>query len=179
MLHFAETSASMSKANELVEALRKQGAPNGIESVRDFWIRQRTIWLEDLTNLQTSIRRWLAPVVEAKLASIVDHDFSTDEPDVGHYMAHGLSIELLIGEPKSLFVRPRGMRVVGLIEDGGRRITGANGRVDIEYHAKREILLRFGSGDNAKWFSFAGGEKRELDEDLFVELLARIAEVEL
>ena len=118
-------------------------------------------------------------MVEAKLASITDTDFSTEEPDVGHYTARGLSIELLIGEPKSVLVRPRGLRVVGLMEDEGRRIVGANGRVDIEYHATREILLRFGSAENAQWLSFAGGEKRELDEDLFVELLARVAEVEI
>jgi hypothetical protein len=169
----------MSKANELVAALRKQGKSGGVTSVREHWERQKLIWIAYLSALRDHMNRWLAPVVDAGLAKIEGMDFSIEEPDLGHYMAPGSTIELLIDEPKAILVRPRGARIVGLVEDSGRRVIGASGRVDLEWGVNRQILLRFGIADDARWYSFADGAKRQLNEELFIELLARTAEVDL
>lgn len=168
----------MSKANEFVKALRDHGAPSGVKTVEDYWRERKAEWLTDLEELRALIRQWLKPVVDANLAVIEDMDFSTTEPDIGHYMVRGLKIDLLVGEPTTILVRPRGARVAGVIEESGRRIVGASGRVDMESASRREILLRFKEKKHTAWRSFSGGEKRTLDEDVFFDLLARTADVE-
>ncbi len=68
----------------------------------------------------------------------------------------------------------RGARVLGVVETGGRRVVGASGRVDLECGVKREVLLRFTrTGESAVRCSFTGGERCELDEELFFELIPR------
>jgi hypothetical protein len=101
------------------------------------------------------------------------------EPDTGPYDAPGLEIALLTANPRTIVVRPRGVRIVGLVQTDGARVSGARGRVDLECGVAREILLRFKDDGPAKWVSFSGGEKKELDEGLFFELLAQIADLPL
>jgi hypothetical protein len=167
----------MAKAEEFLEALRRKNPE--AESVHDYWRRQQDTWLEDLRGLRERVKAWLAPVAGEELASIVDMDFQTTEPDLGVYQAPGLEVTLLQREPKVVRLRPRGLRVQGVVEDGGARIVGAAGRVDLECGVARAILLRFKTEDATTWTSFAGGTKRELDEDVFFELLAKTADVSL
>jgi hypothetical protein len=167
----------MGKAEEFLEALRRKNSEG--ENVDEYWHRQQAAWLDDLRRLGDMIKHWLAPVIDAKLAKVEDMDFQTTEPDVGTYMAPGLSLELLDEAPKVVRIRPRGLRVLGVVEDGGARIVGAAGRVDLECGVARAILLRFKTENGTTWMSFAGGTKRELDEEVFFELLARTADVSL
>lgn len=161
-----------------MEAL--QTARHGdVQSVDEYWKRQRDEWIADLTELNRLIVRWLQPVCDAKLATSKAVEFTLMEPDTGQYVAPGLEIGLLSATPRTIIVRPRGLRIVGLVQTGGARIFGARGRVDLECGVARETLLRFRDDGPTKWLSFSGGEKQELDEDLFFDLMARIADVDL
>jgi hypothetical protein len=84
---------------------------------------------------------------------------------------------LLTEPPQVVLVRPRGLRVVGVVETGGTRVVGANGRIDLECGIKREIVLRFRKDNTTTWCSFSAGKKRELNEDVFFDLLARTADI--
>lgn len=171
----------MSSAQKFVDALQKGGSRGAARSVEDFWRRYRDRWLQDLGQLRDQVGVWLAPVLKTDMARAVRSDFSTTEPDLGTYLAPGLKIELLSSPPRTVLLRPRGGRVVGLVETPGRPTVGAAGRVDLEQGASREPLLRFlEDGERTtRWLSFAGGEERELNEDLFFELLARCAGIRL
>jgi|HubBroStandDraft_6_1064221.scaffolds.fasta_scaffold271945_2 hypothetical protein len=163
--------------DRLAEALRRGGdAP---QSVEEYWRRQKGAWLDDLHALRTRVRGWLAPLVEDRLATVEDREFAADEPDYGHYVAPGLEISLLSDEPRSVVLLPRGGRIQGIAGPPGKRVVGASGRVDVECGPNREILLRIADKGGAGWWSFAGGEKRALDEELFFELVARVADVRL
>lgn len=165
----------MTKANEFLRALRT--ARGGEQGVEEFWQRQKTAWLADLRFLRETIRGWMRSVEDAGFAVVADTDFPITEPDVGYYLAPGLVIEVLVKEPRRVLVQPRGLRIAGVVEADGRRIVGAIGRVDLECGATRQILLRFPREGATAWASYAGGAKRDLDEDLFFELLARTADV--
>jgi hypothetical protein len=167
----------MTKASEFVRAL-KEARHGGTESVADARNRQKLDWLSDLEALRTSVRQWLAPVVDANLATISDKATPLAEPDLGEYVAVGLEISLAVaGEARTVLLRPRGARIAGVVAAGGARAIGAQGRVDIECGVAREILLRFKDGDGTRWISFSGGKKRTLDEDVFFELLAQVTEL--
>lgn len=167
----------MAKANELLRALR---AVHGRDStVQDYWKRHKDQWVEDLRTLRSSVRDWMKPIEQEGFALVADTDFAITEPDVGHYLAPGLAIQVLVQEPKQVMLRPRGVRVVGVVEAGGARVLGAMGRVDLESGVTREILLRFRTDEVTSWASFSQGSRRDLDEDLFVELLARTADLAL
>lgn len=168
----------MARAKDFLRALQT-AQHDDVQSVDDFWKRQKEDWSEDLLKLRRSILTWLAPVVEASSATAKNISFRLEEPDTGSYDAPGLKITLLTANPRTIRVRPRGVRVVGLVQTGGARVVGARGRVDLECGVAREILLRFKDNGPAKWVSFSGGEKKELDEGLFFELLARIADIDL
>jgi len=169
----------MTKANDFVRALRATQHGDA-ETVDEALNRQRAEWIRDLIALGASIRQWLAPVVEAGLASIESQDFALTEPDLGDYDGPGLTLTLLVaGENRKVRVRPRGMQIVGVVKTGGARAIGARGRVDIECGVAREVLLRFKDGEPTKWVSFSKGEQRTLDEELFFELLARVTELAL
>jgi len=173
-----ERQTTMATASEFLQALREidRAAP----STEHNGMSLRTGWLDDLRALRASIRDWMAPIVEAGLATVTTQDFVTAEPHWGEYSAPGLAIVLTNQEPRRILVRPRGLFLTGAIDEGGARITGARGRVDLECSVKREIVLRFkdDKGDT-RWSSFAGGVERELDEKVFFDLLARTADVRL
>jgi hypothetical protein len=147
------------------------------ESVEEYWKRQKSLWLADLASLETSVKQWMTPVVQERAAIVEDKAFSTMEPDLGGYEAPGLALTLMMDPPQIVLLRPRGLRIVGVVETGGSRVVGANGRVDLECGIKREIVLRFRKDDMTVWYSFGGGKKRSFDEELFFELLARVADV--
>ena len=162
----------MAKANQFVEALR--GARAGVETVAEARLRQRTEWLEDLNELCAAVRAWLAPVIEANFATVTPREVLLTEPDLGEYTASGLEITLIVsGQTRAVLLRPRGMRIVGIVDDGGARITGARGRVDLECGASRAILLRF-KNDVVAWVSFSSGERRVVTEEVFFDLLANV-----
>ena len=151
----------MARAKDFLKAL--QTAQDGdVQSVEEFWKRQKNEWVADLSELRRSILSWLSPVVEASSAVTKDISFPLMEPDTGSYDAPGLEIALLTAHPRTILVRPRGLRIVGLVQTGGARVFGAHGRVDLECGVTREILLRFKDDGPAKWVSFPGGEKKEL-----------------
>jgi hypothetical protein len=169
----------VTKANEFMKALQA-ARPGSVETVDQAWNRQKSAWLLDVEALRASVRRWLGPVLEARLATVADKDFPIAEPDLGQYIAPGLEITLVVaGETRVVLLRPRGMRVVGVVETGRARAIGASGRVDLECGVAREILLRFKGDEQAIWVSFSKGEKRTLDEDVFFELLAQVTELKL
>jgi hypothetical protein len=164
--------------DRLAEALRRGGT--GPQSVDEYWRRQKGAWLDDLDALRKRVRGWLSPLIEDGLATVEDKDFALDDPDYGRYVAPGLEISLLSDEPRSVVLLPRGGRIQGIAWfPGDKRIGGASGRVDLQCGPNREILLRIADKGGAGWWSFAGGEKRELDEELFFELVARVADVRL
>ncbi len=165
----------MTKAQDFVTAVKSQRVQP--ESVEEYWKRQRSIWLADLFDLQGAIKVWMGPVVDANAVTIEDKLFSTTEPDLGTYDAPGLELALLTDPLQVVLVRPRGLRVVGVVESGGHRVVGASGRVDLECGVKREIVLRFRHDDSTTWYSFSSGNKRELNEDVYFELLARTADL--
>lgn len=166
----------MTKAKEFVAALRSQQSaqPEGVE---EYWKRQKSLWITDLSSLRASIKQWMAPVVQDHAATVEGKGFLAMEPDLGGYDAPGLELMLLTEPPQAVLLRPRGLRVVGVVETGGSRVVGANGRIDLECGVRREIVLRFRKDDVTTWYSFSGGKKREFDEEIFFELLARVADI--
>jgi hypothetical protein len=166
----------MTTAKEFLRALER--GPGDAQSVDEYWRRQRDAWVKDLAELRRSIVGWLEPVRAAGRAKWSDVTFTLGEPDTGEYEAPGLEIELLAADARVINVRPRGVRILGTVQTGGARVFGARGRVDLECGVAREILLRFTDDGTTRWFSFAGGQKKELDEDVFFELLARIAHLD-
>ncbi len=167
----------MTKVKDFVAAVRSQRRAQP-ESVEGYWQRQQLSWLSDLSKLRDDIKNWMGPVVEDNAVTVKDKIFPTTEPDLGTYDAPGLELDLLTEPLQVVLVRPRGLRVVGVVESGGRRIVGASGRVDLECGVKREIILRFRRDDATSWCSFGTGNKRELSEEVFFELLARTADLQ-
>ena len=164
----------VTKAESFMQVL--QG--DRVETVDSVLRRQRIEWLEDLETLRKSVRGWLAPVVKQHVSTVKDIEFDLDEPDLGFYEVGGLEIRLVVGSQTEIVrVRPRGMRIVGVIQTNGKRVVGAQGRVDIECGAAREILLRFRDKRQTKWASYATGKKVTLDEGVFFDLLARVTKV--
>lgn len=168
----------MTKARDFLAALQHQRSGQS-ENVADYWKRQQSLWLADLSALQGEVKRWLAPILEARAVVVEEKSVPIMEPDLGSYDAPVLEITLLTDPSQVVQLRPRGLRVVGIVETGGSRVIGASGRVDLECGVKREILLRFRKDEATSWYSFSAGNKRELNEELFFELLARIADIRL
>lgn len=166
----------MTNALKFLEAVR-QGSPAGDESVAAYWAHQLDMWVTDLRELRSAIRGWLQPLIDGNAVKVTDVDFPISEPDLGNYMAPGLTIEVLGELPRQVDVRPRGARVVGVVETGGARVVGASGRVDLECALRREIVLRFRDGGVTNWCSFGGGTKVDVGEETFFDLLSRVTNI--
>jgi hypothetical protein len=137
-------------------------------------------WLRDLDALCASIRLGLAPLLAAKLATVVDRSFSVREATFGTYTAAGLEISLVgTGEARVALVRPWGLSILGAVEAGVARALTACGRVDVECGVARAILLRFDNRESVRWVAFSGGDARTLDEKLLLELLSEVTELEI
>ena len=169
----------MTTAKEFLRALETGGRGKEVETIVDVRARQKREWLEDLDALRRSMRGWLGPVVAAQRAELADKDFTLAEPDLGTYEAPGLEISLAVAsQRKTIFVRPRGMNIVGVVRAGASAATGASGRVDIECGVARELLLRFKGPSGTSWVSFSKG-KRTLDEGTLFDMLAEVTEMRL
>ena len=169
------TLVVMTKASEtFLNALKRN--PETVDEARG---RQQRAWLADLATLRDQVRDWLAPVVAAKRATLAAIDLDVTDPDLGTYSAPALRISLAVSGTVDVTLRPRGMQVVGIVQTGGARFVGAQGRVDLEHGAIREILLRVLEDGETRWLSFGTGQKRVLDEEVFFELLARVGDVDI
>lgn len=176
----------MLNAKKFLEAVTNQRHQPD-KGVDEFLRQQQNEWINDLSALRHSIREWMGPIVEASVAKLNDADFELADPDLGSYAAPGLEIVLILDTDRRIRLRPRGLEIVGIVDTstGKRPRIGATapmrGRVDLECGVKREILARIKKGDDQKWswYSFAGGKERLLNEDVFFELLAKIAGVPL
>lgn len=169
----------MSRAQDFLHALqaRADGKLEAVDTLRE---RQQAEWTTDLASLRADVERWMAPLVRENAAKVTSVGFSLSEPDVGNYVAPGLTIELVVGShARTVRLQPRGGRVAGLIASDGARVVGAQGRVDLECDLVREVLLRFRRDGVTSWRSYTTGDERTLDEDLFFQLLARVTQVEL
>jgi hypothetical protein len=109
------------------------------KTVGEQWGQKRAEWIEDVAALMANIRQWLAPAIAKKLVTVEARKVELDEPDTGPYEVDALTIYL--GD-REVAVEPKGMRVVGIIPAGGKRIVGARGRVDLVSGPSRATLLR-------------------------------------
>lgn len=165
----------MTKASEtFLNALNRN--PETVDQARD---REQKIWLADLAALRDQVREWLAPIVAAKRARLIDVDIDVTEPDLGTYSAPGLRISLAVSGTVEVTLRPRGMQVAGVVQKGRAHFVGAQGRVDLDHGAVREVLLRVPEDGERRWLSFGTGQRRVLDEEVFFNLLARVSAVDL
>lgn len=96
-------------------------------------------WITDVSKLLDDVTAWLGPAIEKKLVRTERLEIDLDEQDTGAYRVGSLTIYL--GERK-VEMKPRGMRVVGAIASGGRRIIGARGQVDLTSGPARATILR-------------------------------------
>lgn len=153
--------------------------------------RQRIKHLRaDLAQLFSSVRKWL----RATPISITSRDVELNEELVGRYEAPMLSLTIAGGHVAEL--RPIGLSIVG-----------AKGRVDMVGALDSVSLLSLSPGaaitwtvatadrvldraarplfegvDKAGWYwieDVQTGRAREIDESLFLELLARVSDYEV
>jgi hypothetical protein len=103
------------------------------------WAEKKQEWVEDIAALMKSIEEWLAPAVDQKLAQVERQMLELDEDDTGPYVVDALTIHL---SDREVRVEPRGMRVVGVIAAGAKRVVGARGRVDLVSGPARATILR-------------------------------------
>ena len=135
-------------------------------------------WRHDLEALSASIQQGLAHLVAAKLATVTATAFPVTESAFGTYSALGLEITLIVlGEPRLIFVRPRGLSILGAVETGVARALSARGRVDIQCGLVRMILLRFVDPKPTRWISFSRGRKRALDQKDLLDLVMQVTEL--
>jgi len=97
--------------------------------------------IDDLRRLFDQIREWLAPGSGSLV--IAEHEIEIAEEDLGPYRVPAMTIRVRTGHPRTVHVEPKGMRVVGVVGVGERRLLGASGRVDLTCGPSRAILLRF------------------------------------
>jgi hypothetical protein len=109
------------------------------KTVDAHWAEKKQEWIDDVAALMGSIAAWLAPAVDEKLARIERRTLELDELDTGPYVVEALTIHL---SDREVRVEPRGMRVVGVIAAGEKRIVGARGRVDLVSGPARATILR-------------------------------------
>lgn len=119
---------------KLVQQLEKQP-----KTVDEHFADKRAEWVADVTKLMSDVTEWLRPAIEKHLVKIDRYKVKLNEPDTDEYEVDGLTIHL--GERK-VIMTPRGMRVVGAIPSGRKRIVGARGQVDLVSGAARGTILR-------------------------------------
>ena len=122
----------------------------------------------------TRITGWLAEGAYGDLLRVEPAEVELAEEDLGVYRAPALRIRARTTHPRTAKVEPKGMRVVGVIAAGDRRIVGARGRVDVTCGAGRAILLRMGKDD---WRLLEPRRSPvELTEDAFAGALTELFE---
>ena len=100
------------------------------------------------------------------------------EPEIGAYQAPGLEVRLLAEPAQVVTLRPRGMGVMGAGMAHRAAADEPSGRVDVECGVRRAFLLRLHGDGVSRWCTFGDGTERELDEELFIDLLFETAEIE-
>jgi hypothetical protein len=125
---------------KLVQQLEKQP-----KTVEQHFAEKRAEWVADVAKLMSDVTEWLGPAVEKHLVKIDHYKVKLNEPDTDEYEIDGMTIHL--GERK-VQMTPRGMRVVGVIPSGRKRIVGARGQVDLVSGPARATILRKADG---KW----------------------------
>lgn len=145
----------MSKMEELAKILEGK---NKQEKQRKQSIeRDKETWLNVLYQLFANIKKWMAPLLERKLATIKDEAIIiSDDGFFQRYTAPVLKIE---GKGWNILFQPV-----------GRYIVGAQGRVDIICGLKRVLLII----DNNEWQvaqkTNQGFEYKRFDAELFAQL---------
>jgi hypothetical protein len=130
---------------------------------------QKREWLAALEALFTDIERWVKPAVSAGVLATSRSTTEVLEQDFGTYQAPVLRIQ---GAELTVRIEPVGVRVVGVVSGGGRRLLGLKGRADLVCGPIRIPLVRRQTGD---WQAVPlRGDPRTLDEESFAELLSEV-----
>lgn len=124
--------------DKLVQQLEKQP-----KTVEQHFAEQRDQWVADVAKLMSDVTEWLRPAIEKRLVRIERYKVKLNEPDTDEYEIDGLTIHL--GQ-RSVQMTPRGMRVLGAIPSGRKRIVGARGQVDLVSGPARGTILRKADG---------------------------------
>jgi len=149
---------------DLIEKLKEQ--PKTVEEHRE---EQKKEWLGALKKFFTEIEGWLTPAVTAGVLTTARAESEIVEQDFGDYRVPVLEIR-----SGGLTVRldPVGVRVVGVVAAGGRRLLGLRGRVDLVCGPIRVPLVRDAAGT---WKAVPmRGEPRDVTEESFSELLGEV-----
>jgi hypothetical protein len=133
-VEWARSGEARMSIDKLVQQLEKQP-----KTVEEHFAEKRDEWVADVAKLMRDVAEWLRPAIEKGLVKIDPYRVKFDEPDSGAYDIDALTIHL--GE-REVHMTPRGMRVVGVVPSGGKRIVGARGRVDLVSGPARATILR-------------------------------------
>jgi hypothetical protein len=148
----------MSAKTTVLESLRRQKELAETEDAQTL----RNEWLADLKALIDQLKGWLAEAIDQKLLTIKEERTVIREERIGSYYAPNLTI-----------VAPSGFSVQ--ITPKARFVAGAEGRVDLESPAIKEILVRNKAG---QWQlaepSNNGWTFRSLTEESFWVALGRL-----
>lgn len=149
---------------DLVEQLKDRRKASG-EALAE----QKRAWLEAVEKLYLDVESWLAPGITAGVLQTARSETSVMEPDLGPYDAPVL--EITDGRV-TIRLTPEGSHVVGHVAEGGRRLTGLRGRVDLLCGPIRVPLVRTAL-DTWQAVTTHGGV-RDLTEEIFSEILSDI-----
>jgi hypothetical protein len=143
-------------------------------------VAELEVWMDDVRALVVSLRHALAPLVASRIATVSEQIFSVSEVAHGRYSATGAAVELVLsGASQLVFLRPRGMSLLGFVETGMPRALHATGRVDVENGRERAVLLRFDHGSSARWYWCRGHKMTPFDEQRWIDLLAWVVGISL
>jgi hypothetical protein len=157
--------------DRLVEKLRQRP-----KTVAEHWAEKREEWVADVAKLMRSITEWLAPAVKQDLVRVEPRKVQLEETQTGPYEVDALTI--FLGD-REVRVEPRGMRVVGVVVAGDKRVVRARGRVDLVSGPARATILRRADGawqlaSVDGWPADKGGVALDADtmSDALAELIA-------
>jgi hypothetical protein len=161
----------MAKIDALLQKLRDQP-----KTVDGHWNDQRTRWLKDLEDLRGNVETWLELATKEGLLKLQRQTVSIDEPDTGRYDAPALDIHV-VKSGRRVQLEPKALRIAGIIPLGGKRMVGAQGRVDLSLGAGRVTLLRKVDHGVSRWLIVPlAGEAVELDEEAFLAALDELVD---
>ncbi len=165
----------MPKMQELLKRLSAEK----VEAVDEALARKKEEWLADLKRLFHQLRTWLADGEAEGTVAISDQEIEIAEEDLGPYRVPAMEIRIRTRSPQTIHVHPKGMRVVGVVSAGPRRLVGASGRVDLACGPSRVILLRFRSDGTTRWTAILDdGTKEDLTRDSFATAIAYLLDLD-
>ncbi len=149
---------------DLIEKLKEQPKPVG-----EHREEQKEEWLDALEKFFTEIEGWLAPAVTDGVLTTARSETEILEQDFGDYQVPVLEIR---SGGLTVRLEPIGVRVVGVVAAGGRRLLGLRGRVDLVCGPIRVPFVRGAAG---AWKAIPlRGEPRDVTEESFSELLGEV-----